>query len=61
MLTLTLLASCQDLDELNINPNGVDPERAFQAEGNGGFSQGVERYNVNPWVIPIGFKVGFTF
>ena len=40
---------------------GIDPERAFQAEGNGGFSQGVERYNVNPWVIPIGFKVGFTF
>ena len=40
---------------------GIDPERAFQAEGNGGFSQGVERYNVNPWVIPIGFKVGLTF
>ena len=40
---------------------GVDPERAFQAEGNGGFSQGVERYNVNPWVIPIGLKLGFTF
>lgn len=28
MLTLSLLASCQDLDELNINPNGVDPETA---------------------------------
>jgi TonB-linked SusC/RagA family outer membrane protein len=40
---------------------GVDPERAFQAEASGGFSQGVERYNVTPWVIPIGFKVGFTF
>ena len=40
---------------------GIDPERAFQAEGNGGFSQGVERYNVNPWVVPIGFKIGFTF
>jgi len=40
---------------------GVDPERAFQAEGNGGFSQGVERYNVNPWVIPVGLKVGLTF
>jgi len=40
---------------------GIDPERAFQAEGNGGFSQGVERYNVNPWVIPVGFKIGFTF
>ena len=40
---------------------GVDPERAFQAESSGKFSQGVERYNVNPWVIPIGFKLGFTF
>ena len=40
---------------------GIDPERAFQAESNGGFSQGVERYNVNPWVFPIGFKIGFTF
>lgn len=40
---------------------GIDPERAYQAEGNGHFSQGVERYNADPWVIPIGFKVGFTF
>jgi TonB-linked SusC/RagA family outer membrane protein len=40
---------------------GVDPERAFQAESNGRFSQGVERFNVNPWVIPVGFKVQFTF
>jgi hypothetical protein len=40
---------------------GIDPERAFQAEGNGKFSQGVERYNVSPWVAPIGFKIGFTF
>ncbi len=40
---------------------GIDPERAYQAEGNGRFSQGVERYNADPWVIPIGFKVGFTF
>ena len=40
---------------------GIDPERAFQAEGNGKFSQGVERYNVLPWVAPIGFKIGFTF
>jgi len=38
----------------------VDPERAYQAEG-GRFLQGVERYNVEPWVVPIGFKVGFTF
>ncbi|MCK5731330.1 MAG: TonB-dependent receptor, partial [Draconibacterium sp.] len=40
---------------------GIDPERAFQAEGSGRFSQGVERYNANPWVVPVGFKVGFTF
>uniref|UniRef100_UPI00321633ED SusC/RagA family TonB-linked outer membrane protein n=1 Tax=uncultured Draconibacterium sp. TaxID=1573823 RepID=UPI00321633ED len=40
---------------------GVDPERAYQAEGNGKFKQGVERYNVEPWIIPLGFKVGFTF
>ncbi len=39
----------------------VDPERAFQAEGSGRFLQGVERYNVDPWVVPIGFKVDFTF
>lgn len=38
----------------------VDPERAYQAEG-GRFLQGVERYNVEPWLVPIGFKVGFTF
>ncbi len=40
---------------------GVDPERAYQAESNGTFKQGVERYNVEPWVIPIGFKLGLTF
>lgn len=39
---------------------GVDPERAYQPEG-GRLIQGVERYNVNPWVVPIGFKLGFTF
>jgi hypothetical protein len=39
---------------------GVDPERAFQAES-GYFKQGIERYNVEPWVIPIGFKVNLTF
>jgi len=27
-LVLTLVISCKDLDELNINPNGVDPENA---------------------------------
>lgn len=45
---------------------GVDPERAFQAEtssGNRGtqFKQGIERYNVEPWLIPVGIKVGITF
>ena len=45
---------------------GVDPERAFQAESsqdNRGtqFKQGIERYNVDPWVIPVGFKIGITF
>lgn len=45
---------------------GIDPERAFQAEsstGNRGtqFKQGIERYNVDPWVIPIGFKFDLTF
>jgi hypothetical protein len=39
---------------------GVDPERAFQPEG-GRLLQGVERYNVTPWMVPIGFKLGFTF
>lgn len=38
----------------------VDPERAYQA-GEGSFLQGVERYNVDPWVVPIGFKLGLTF
>ncbi|MCG6188062.1 SusC/RagA family TonB-linked outer membrane protein [Maribellus maritimus] len=40
---------------------GIDPERAFQAEGNGKFSQGVERYNADPWVVPVGFKLNFSF
>lgn len=39
----------------------IDPERAYQAEGNGRFLQGVERYNADPWVVPIGFKLGFSF
>ena len=40
---------------------GVDPERAYQAEGDGKFKQGVERYNAEPWVVPIGFKMNFSF
>ncbi len=39
----------------------IDPERAYQAEGSGRFLQGVENYNADPWVVPIGFKLGFTF
>jgi TonB-linked SusC/RagA family outer membrane protein len=49
------------------NKAGLDPERAFQAEssteGKRGtqFKQGIERYNLEPWVIPIGFKIDMTF
>ena len=39
---------------------GVDPERAFQSSGSG-FAQGSEQWNAQPWVVPIGFKIGFTF
>lgn len=39
---------------------GIDPERAFQAEA-GHFKQGIERYNVEPWVMPIGLKLNLTF
>ena len=46
---------------------GIDPERAFQAEasneGKRGiqFKQGIERYNLDPWVIPVGVKFDLTF
>jgi hypothetical protein len=45
---------------------GVDPERAYQAEAGQDkrgtqFKQGIERYNVDPWVVPVGFKIGITF
>ncbi|MFT4567669.1 MAG: TonB-linked SusC/RagA family outer membrane protein [Saprospiraceae bacterium] len=45
---------------------GIDPERAFQAEASSGnrgtqFKQGIERFNVDPWVFPIGFKLNLTF
>jgi len=49
------------------NKAGLDPERAFQAEssteGKRGtqFKQGIERYNLEPWVIPIGFKIDLLF
>ncbi|MCE6992279.1 SusC/RagA family TonB-linked outer membrane protein [Dyadobacter sp. CY323] len=44
---------------------GIDPEMAFQQESSAQagtqFKQGIERYNVTPWVMPIGFKLGLTF
>jgi len=45
---------------------GIDPENAFQAESGTQtsgiqFKQGIERFNVNPWAVPIGFKVNLTF
>ena len=40
---------------------GIDPERAYQSASNGGFKQGVERFNAEPWVVPVGFKLSFTF
>lgn len=43
------------------SPLRVDPERAYQAERGGRFSQGVERFNVEPWMMPIGFKLSIQF
>lgn len=40
---------------------GVDPEMAFQPETGVGFKQGIERYNVTPWAMPVGFKINVTF
>jgi TonB-linked SusC/RagA family outer membrane protein len=44
---------------------GIDPETAFQpqagAQAGTQFKQGIERYNVTPWVIPVGFRLGLTF
>jgi TonB-linked SusC/RagA family outer membrane protein len=44
---------------------GVDPETAFQQESGRQagtqFKQGIERYNVIPWTIPVGFKLNLTF
>lgn len=41
---------------------GIDPERAFWADpGRGGFRQGIERQNVMPWTMPIGFKLDVNF
>ncbi len=44
---------------------GIDPENAFQpttgVQGGIQFKQGIERYNVTPWSIPIGVKLNITF
>ncbi len=44
---------------------GIDPETAFQPESGAQagtqFRQGIERYNVTPWVIPVGIKLALTF
>ena len=45
---------------------GIDPETAFQpeagAQGSGiQFKQGIERYNVAPWTIPVGIKLNVSF
>ncbi|HVW60345.1 MAG TPA: SusC/RagA family TonB-linked outer membrane protein, partial [Puia sp.] len=45
---------------------GIDPELAFQfqtsPQSNGSqFRQGIERYNVNPWTIPLGVKLNVRF
>ncbi len=46
---------------------GIDPEMAFQQEsstqGRSGiqFKQGIERFNVSPWAIPVGFKLNVGF
>ncbi len=43
----------------------IDPENAYQAQAGTQagvqFKQGIERYNVNPLVIPIGVKLNVTF
>ncbi len=44
----------------------IDPENAYQpstgVQGNGiQFEQGIERYNVYPWVIPVGIKLNVVF
>jgi len=38
----------------------VDPETAFQPTGSS-FMQGIERYNITPWSIPLGIKLDVTF
>jgi len=38
---------------------GIDPESAFQSTG-GTLAQGVERFNVQPWAIPVGIKLNLS-
>ena len=44
---------------------GIDPENAYQpttgVQGGIQFKQGIERYNVTPWSIPMGIKLNVTF
>ncbi len=44
---------------------GIDPENAYQptvgTQGGVQFKQGIERYNVTPWTIPVGIKLNVTF
>lgn len=45
---------------------GIDPEMAYQfqtsSQGNGSqFRQGIERYNITPWSIPMGIKLTARF
>jgi hypothetical protein len=45
---------------------GIDPELAFQyqtgVQGNGSqFRQGIERYNITPWSLPLGVKLNVRF
>ncbi len=45
---------------------GIDPETAYElegsAQGNGSqFRQGIERYNITPWSIPMGVKLTARF
>jgi hypothetical protein len=45
---------------------GIDPEMAYQfktdSQGNGSqFRQGIERYNITPWSIPMGVKLNVRF
>ena len=38
----------------------IDPESAFQ-NSQGNLSQGVERYNIQPWAIPVGLILNASF